>query len=130
MKDLTNSNISRQNTLDNKYAIEEIQNAIGLEGIVFERQFRFLKKQVASFFEVDERTIERYLEINGKELKINGYEVLRGKRLKEFKLTLQELEVSDIYIAQSTASLGVFNFRSFLNIGMLLTDSNKAKSLN
>jgi len=129
MKDLTNSNISRQNILNNKYAIEEIQNAIGIEGIFFENQFRFLKNQIANFYEIDERTIERYLETHGEELKINGYEVLKTKRLKEFKISIKELGVSDINVAQSTANLGLFNFRAFLNIGMLLTESEKAKSL-
>jgi hypothetical protein len=112
MKDLTNSNISRQNILNNKYAIEEIQNAIGIEGIFFENQFRFLKNQIANFYEIDERTIERYLETHGEELKINGYEVLKTKRLKEFKISIKDLWVSDINVAQSTANLGLFNFRA------------------
>ncbi len=129
MKDLTNSNIARQNILNNTYAIEEIQYAIGIEGIMFENQFRFLKSQIASFFEIDERTVERYLEIHENELKINGYEVLRGKRLKDLKLQIKNMDVGDIYVAQSTANLGLFNFRAFLNLGMLLTESEKAKSL-
>ncbi|MCK5632505.1 DNA-binding protein [bacterium] len=129
MKDLTNSTVARQNILNNSYAIEEIKNAVGIESIVFEKQFCFLKNQIAAFFEVDERTIERYLETNEKELKVNGYEVLKGKRLKEFKLAIDKMNVSDINVAQSTASLGVFNFRALLNLGMLLTDSNKAKVL-
>lgn len=129
MKDLTNSTVVRQNILNNNYAIEEIQNAVGIEGIVFENQFRFFKNQIASFFEIDERTVERYLEIHEKELKVNGYEVLKGKRLKEFKLLVKDIEVTDINVAQSTANLGLFNFRAFLNLGMLLTESEKAKTL-
>jgi len=129
MKDLTNSTVARQNILNNNYAIEEIQNAVGIEGIVFDNQFRFLKNQIASFFEIDERTVERYLEINENELKVNGYEVLKGKRLKEFKLLVKGLEATDISVAQSTANLGIFNFRAFLNLGMLLTESEKAKTL-
>src|SRR5574344_111966 len=105
MKDLTNSNIARQNILNNTYAIEEIQYAIGIEGIMFENQFRFLKSQIASFFEIDERTVERYLEIHENELKVNGYEVLRGKRLKDLKLQIKNMDVGDIYVAQSTANL-------------------------
>lgn len=38
----------------------------------------------AQFFEVDVRTISRYLEQNVEELSANGYEVLRGKKLKSF----------------------------------------------
>jgi hypothetical protein len=129
MKDLTNSTVARQNILNNNYAIGEIQNAVGIEGIVFDNQFRFLKSQIASFFEIDERTIERYLEIHDKELKVNGYEVLKGKRLKEFKLLVKDIEATDINVALSTANLGIFNFRAFLNLGMLLTESDKARTL-
>lgn len=129
MKDLTNSTIARQNILNNTYAIEEIKNAIGIEGILFDNQYLFLKNQIASFFEVDERTLERYLENNEREFKVNGYEVLKGKRLKEFKFLVKGLELSDINVAQSTANLGIFNFRAFLNLGMLLTESEKARTL-
>ena len=41
---------------------------------------------VADFYEVDVRTIERYLETNKEELERNGYFLCRGKQLKEFKL--------------------------------------------
>lgn len=129
MKDLTNSTTARQNILNNPFAIEEIQQAVGFEGIVFDNQYRFLKSQIAAFFEVDERTIERYLEIYEKELKVNGYEVLRGKRLKEFILTSQKPGVGDMNVSHKTRNLGVFNFRAFLNLGMLLTESEKAKTL-
>ena len=129
MKDLTNSTIARQNILNNAFAIEEVQKAVGVEGVVFESQFRFLKNQIAAFFEVDERTIERYLEVYESELKVNGYEVLRGKRLKEFILACQKPGVGDIHVAHKTRNLGVFNFRAFLNLGMLLTESEKARTL-
>jgi hypothetical protein len=39
-------------------------------------------EQIAAFFEVDVRTIERYLEKYGDKLRLNGYEVLRVERLK------------------------------------------------
>lgn len=42
------------------------------------------KEMVASFFEVDIRTIERYIASFSDELKSNGYEVWKGKKLKEF----------------------------------------------
>ena len=128
MKDLTNSTVARQNILNNNYAIEEIQKAVGIEGIVFDSQLRFIKSQIASFFEIDERTVERYLEIHENELKVNGYEVLKGKRLKEFKLLAKNAMAADINVAQSTANLGIFNFRSFLNLAMLLTESEKART--
>ena len=44
--------------------------------------YRFTKKMVADFYEVEERTIERLLEEHGDELKYNGYILSRGKKLK------------------------------------------------
>ena len=92
MKDLTNSTVARQNILNNNYAIEEIQNAVGLHFVVFENQLWLTKAQLAMFFEIDERTIDRYIESDGVELRRNGYASLRGKQLKDFKLTIKKNE--------------------------------------
>ena len=70
VKGLTNSSLDRQNILNNKYALQEIQKAVGIQGIVFENEFKFLKSQISDFFEIDERTIERYLRKYGNELKV------------------------------------------------------------
>lgn len=62
MKDLTNSNIDRQNILNNHYALTQIQEYIGLPGMIFEG-----------------------------ELKHNGYILTKGKLLKDFKLQFAPL---------------------------------------
>lgn len=62
MKDLTVSNIERQNVLNNRFAINKIQEQLDITGMFFEGEYRFTKKMVADFYEVEERTIERYLE--------------------------------------------------------------------
>ncbi|CAN5341828.1 hypothetical protein BH10ACI1_BH10ACI1_09830 [soil metagenome] len=139
MKDLTDSQIERRNVLNNNPAVREIYEQVGFYGIRFDDEYRFTKQQVAEFFEVDERTIERLLEQHGDELVSSGYELITGKRLKDFKDALAQL--SDIDVAQlsladinelvglRTASLGLFTFKSFLNVGMLLTVSERAKRL-
>ena len=99
-KELTTLAIDRQNILNNPYALEEIQKAAGIQGITFEGEIKFLKEQLAAFFEVDTRTIDRYLEKHIDELSKNGYEVLRGKRLQEFKLAIKTGYVDDINNAQ------------------------------
>ncbi len=104
-KDLVSSGLDRQNILNNGYAVSEIENATGITGIFFEGKKVLTKEQVASFFEVDIRTIERYIESNGDELRKNGYEVLRGKRLDEFKKSLKEQFVTDIHVGGKTRSL-------------------------
>jgi hypothetical protein len=38
MNDLTVSNIERQNVLNNKYAIANIQNSLGITGMLFEEE--------------------------------------------------------------------------------------------
>ena len=80
---------------------------------------------VADYFEVDVRTIDNYLSNYEEELKHNGYVLCKGKMLKEFKLRFAH----EIDFASKTTQLGLFDFRSFLNIGMLLNDSDKAKKL-
>ncbi|MCF8243130.1 MAG: hypothetical protein K9J16_17270 [Melioribacteraceae bacterium] len=128
-KELTNSQVDRQNILNNQYALEEIRKEVGFDGILFEGEYKFLKDQISTFFEVDSRTIDRYLEKYSEELSENGYEVLRGKRLKNFKLALKSLDVDDINVVHKVVNLGVFNFRAFLDIAMILVESEKAKIL-
>lgn len=80
---------------------------------------------VADYYEVDVSTIDRYLTTYSDELKHNGYVLCRGKHLKDFKLQFAHL----INEASKTTQLGLFNFRAFLNVGMLLTESEKAKQV-
>lgn len=128
-KDLTNSSIMRQNVLNNNYAVEEIQKAVGISGVLFESQYCFIKKQIADFFEVSERTIDSCLEKHGKEIERNGYEVLKGKKLIDFKLVLQNKFGNEVDFVTKTTVMGIFTFRTLLDIAMLLTDSDKARQL-
>ena len=124
-KDLTNSRIDRQNILNNEIAITEIQEKSGVEGIYWNDKMYVTKEMTAEFFCVDIRTIRRYIEQNTEELKTNGYEVLRGKKLKEF---IEDFG-KDINVPTKTTQLGLFDFKAFLNIAMLLSDSEKARAL-
>lgn len=125
MKDLTISNIERQNVLNNRFAVSKVQEHLDIEGMLFEGEYRFTKKMVADFYEVEERTIERYLEKHSDELAANGYVLCKGKHLKKLKLQFAPV----INVGSKTTQLGLFNFRSFLDIGMLLTESEKAKKV-
>lgn len=129
--DLTNSAVDRQNILNNPYALAEIEKAAGIQGIPFEGKTVVLKEQVAGFFEVTVRTIENYLEQNAEELARNGYEVLKGNRLKTLKEAIQALDVpeTDFGNIAKTPQLGVFDFRAFLNLAMLVSESERAKLL-
>jgi hypothetical protein len=125
MKDLTGSSVDRQNILNNKDAIDNIRKHLGIDGMYFENELRFTRQQIIDFYEIDSSTIDRYLSKNIKELKYNGYIILKGKSLANFKRQFG----STLKEGLKAPSLGVFNFRAFLNLGMLLSESDKAKLL-
>jgi len=125
MKDLTVSAIDRQNILNNKKAVDYIQTYLGVLGMLFQGEYKFTRQQIADFYAIDNSTIDRYLSQNEEELKHNGYVNLKGKALKEFKEEFGWMLQEGVKAPQ----LGIFNFRSFLNLGMLLTESEKAKAL-
>lgn len=129
--DLTNSVVHRQNILNNPYALQEIEKATHITGIPFEGKTVVLKEQLADFFEVTPRTIDNYIENFSDELRGNGYEVIKGNRLKLLKSTIKEQDVHEIYFANiaKTPQLGVFSFRAFLNIAMLMVESERARLL-
>lgn len=96
---------------------------LGVMALEFDGQFALTKQMVADFFDVDIRTITNILNAKEEELKHNGYKILTGNALKEFKLRFGK----EIDFPTKTTVLGIFDFRSFLNVGMLLTTSEKAK---
>ena len=96
--------------------------------ILWEGKLFVTREMTANFFDVDIRTISRYLEQNSEELSANGYQVLRGKKLKAF-LEAAKNSGKDICVPTKTTILGVFYFRAFLNMAMLLSESEKARAL-
>ena len=137
MKNLTVSQIERGNILNNNFAIREMYENLGFVGVMFEGKFRFTRNMVAGYFAIDDRTIDRYLNQYSNELIENGYEVLTGFKLRQFKdLYVTDINVGHIsedldnqLVNDKASSLGLFTFKAFLNLGMLLTESAKAKEL-
>lgn len=131
-KDLTTSRIDRQNILNNEMAIEEIQGQANIQSIIFEGMPYLTKNMVATFFDVEIRTIERYVSENADELINNGYTILRGQKLKDFIKCVNEQDAPDINvgsISARTSQMAIFNFKAFLNIAMLLSESDRARVL-
>lgn len=149
-KDLTNSSIDRKNILNNNFAIQEVYEQVGFYGIKFDGKYRFTRQQLAHFFEVDIRTIERIVDSNKSELENSGYEVFSGNKLKQFKVQVADYltfvkkgeYVSDMNVGDivqlyeneadswsKVPQLSVFTYKAFLNVGMLLTGSEKAQKL-
>ena len=131
-KDLTNSQLDRQNILNNNMALEEIRNTSNIQGVWFEDKVYFTKNMVAEFFEVDIRTIERCVSANLPELEKNGYEIIKGTRLKGFIEAASSFNAAGIdigIISNKTTLLAIFDFKAFLNIAMLLVESENARIL-
>ncbi|MGV2488347.1 UNVERIFIED_CONTAM: DNA-binding protein, partial [Bacillus mycoides] len=108
------------------YALQAAEQHLQLGGVVFQGQTVFTKQQVMALFEVSDATVERYISNHGEELKANGYQLLKGKNLKEFK---DLVDVSLINEGNKAPLLGVFSFRAVLNLAMLLTESERAKAV-
>lgn len=126
MSDLTSSKHQRQNILNNRYALQAAEQHLALGGIKFRDETVFTKQQVVALFDISEPTVERYVAQHGDELKANGYHVLKGKSLKEFKDLVGATLINE---GTKTSILGVFSFRAVLNLAMLLTESERAKAV-
>lgn len=75
---------------------------------------------MVDFLKIDQSTHNRYLSEYGEDLKRNSYILNKGKQLKEFMLQFGYLIIK----TTKTIFLGLFNFRSFLNLAMLLKESD------
>jgi len=144
-RDLTTSPQDRKKILEDNESIKAVYDNLGFAGLLFEGRYRFTKAQIARFYEVDVRTIERLLENHNQELQENGYELFKGIRLRNLRQAfldhVQQSHVSDIdvgdiseineneVLTQKTPSLGIFTFKSVLNVGMLLTGSIRAREV-
>lgn len=149
-KDLTNSSLDRKNILNNNLAIQEVYHQVGFYGIKYDGKYRFTKSQVAHYFEVDIRTIDRLLENHKEELVKSGYELYTGVTLRAYKdqvfsfvrtakqsghvhdmhvVNILQLNEGELDSLSKTPQLAVFTYKAFLNIGMLLTGSDKALQL-
>lgn len=126
MTDLTTEQHRRQNILNNRYAVQAAEQHLALGGITYHGDTVFTKQQVAQLFDISDATIERYLASHSEELKANGYRLLKGKSLREFKELIDATLINE---GTKTSVLGIFSFRAVLNLAMLLTESEKAKQV-
>lgn len=127
-KDLTSSKVYRKNILNNDLAIDEIKNHYSINGVTHKGTVYFTNSQVAKFFDVDLRTIERTIENYKEELQSNDFSVLKGKELSLFKESVKN-SATDINVGSKVTHLSVSTFRTLLNIAMLLTTSIVAKEM-
>lgn len=115
--------INRQNVLNNTVAVEAIKNSYSMSNDYFTNQ------QVADFFDVNIRTIERTISENREELEYNGFLSLKGKKLTEFQQEHPDIFVADNIVGHKTRNLAVSSVRTVLNFAMLLKTSEKAREV-
>lgn len=119
-RSISNSIVDRENILNNPFAIKNIQKEFShIPYFEFEGKSVILKQDVVDFFQVSEDTIDRTLSENSEELKKNGYEVISGNRIVALKKILGTRKIA----GTKTTRIGIFDFRSFLNLSMVLTGS-------
>lgn len=128
MNKLMENQVERQNVLNNRFAIKEAEKQFNLKGVELNGIVYYTRQQMADFFEVDIRTIERLTNDNKEELEKNDLKVLRGKELKEFREKASK-EATDIDVGRLVTNLSVSSFRTLINYAMLLTNSEKARSV-
>ena len=146
MNDLTNSAIDRQNILNNSEVVSYLVQHIGTTGMMFENEYKYTPRMVCDYFGITPTTLRTCVAANLAELQQNGYKVVSGKAYKEFLtnfgnlLTIDDddlahhLDTDDGQPAAYSSSkpnkaIALFNFRSILNLGMLLTEGERAKDL-
>lgn len=83
-------------------------------------------QQVADFYEVNGKTIEKLIERNKDELITDGYLVLRGGEYRKFATDILS---GTNYYNPKARSLAIFPRRAVLRVGMLLRDSKVAKQV-
>ena len=57
-----------------------------VKGLRYYDELLFTPRMIADFHAIDERTIKRYIQDHGDELRANGYFLSEGNSLKELKL--------------------------------------------
>lgn len=126
MSDLATSQHQRQNILNNRFALQAAEQHLALGGLAYDGQTVFTKQQVTALFEISDATVERYIATYSNELRGNGYEVLKGKKLQAFKQLVGATLIDE---GTKTSVLAIFSFRAVLNMAMLLTESERARAV-
>ncbi|MDR2063884.1 MAG: ORF6N domain-containing protein [Candidatus Nomurabacteria bacterium] len=115
----------RISVLNNNFAVDQVREGLPVGVTLFNGEYLLTTRQVADFYEVEERTIRRLVEDNRKEIESNGYRNLKGDELKAFRIFGKDKNV----LTKKATIVSVFTFKAFLNAGMLLKGSAKAQQV-
>jgi hypothetical protein len=112
-KELREQNISKD------YVLDKVKGLVLLPGDTYTTT-----EMVAEYYEVPIGTIKGELSVYADEFESDGYRVLKGKELKDFKG-----ELGNPTNLQFVSSLAIIPRRAILRLGMILRDSIVAKKV-
>ncbi len=115
----------RLSILNNPFLSDRVRDVVAAQFAEFRGEYLLTTRQVADFYEVDERTMRRLVEEYREEIEKSGYRTLEGGELKEFREYVKDKNVLNI----KTPTISVFSFKAFLNAGMLLKGSAQAQQI-
>lgn len=115
----------RLSILNNQFLLDDVKKEVGIDFTVFDGELLLTTRQVSDYYQVEERTLRRLIEANRAELENNGYKNIEGADLKSFREYVKDKNVLNI----KTPVVSVFSFKAFLNAGMLLQGSERAKEM-
>ena len=139
VKNLTNSYRDRQKILNNPYVLQKIEQHFNFDELFWDRIIYkdnsvFTKQQLSCLFDdVSLDIIDICIASNEKELKDNGYELLKDEVLEKFLLSSSPRRIKfntrpvDPSNYCGVEMLELFTFKAWLNIIMLLSESKKAE---
>lgn len=121
--------------LTNKILRDEVINEERLEILDKVKKFVGINKtelmttqQIASYYEVSESAIKLIIKRNKEELTLNGMKYYKKNDIK-LKLQCETLEINGETLEIPNRGMNLFNKRSILNVGMLLTESKVAEQV-
>ena len=120
--------LNNQNEREIIMSEERLEVLDKVKKLVFMKGTEYMTtKMVADYYEIPESTINSVIGRHKEELIKNGFKILKDDELKEFKGKIQdEFTLKEVRFA---SHLALFNKRSILNVGMLLTESSIAEEV-
>ena len=134
-QNLTNSPRDRQKILNNPVLLHKIEQHLNLDEflidrLIYEDNLVFTKWQLECLFDVSTYSIKRCIEAHQQELQASGYLILKRDKLEEFFVScnssIKNTAIKYNLDVLKIRGLELFSFRAFLNMAMLLSESDEA----
>ena len=123
--DLLTNKILRDEVINEERleVLDKVKKLIGVNNTEFATT-----QQVADYYEVTESAIKLIIKRNKIELENNGMKYYKKSEIN-LKLQSETLEINGVTLEIPNRGMNLFNKRSILNVGMLLTESKVAEQV-